>query len=214
MHIGTANCRNAAYDSGKYAWRLRRARLANLLNHIGCDVWALQEASRAMTNYMETIMPEYTFHRVPGQNKVLVYRTALTVTDRRTLVVSPTSAIPMLTVDGYNIVCIHGSYLGAGQRAVEKTALELHLRGISNVICAGDWNEPNPQIAGLVNTKNTQDGANENANSFHGWRKQKYGGRWIDNILVSPNLITDDLGLILTSYDDETDHNILTVDVG
>lgn len=219
LYVGTCNVRHRLSDVGtSHFWKLRRKRLANLLRHIACDVWALQETSQPWIDYLNSEMTEYTFLKSGANSIAIAYRNNLPVSDQRIYNTRPGRSIPLIQTGGTWIGSIHNTYNIAPARALEKASETALARTNRPLLLIGDWNEPDPQIDGMLNARDTLAGAGENVNSYHGWRRQPENGRWIDHALYTPDLAVSDLALIRTSIGAtrlwETDHNILTCRIG
>lgn len=205
--VGTCNARYAGLDTGKFIWKLRRARLGNLLTHTGANVYAFQELTEAMQKQLAEYMPGYEWFHARSRGRSIAWK-GVTATDKRNVLIAG-HTVPVVTFDnGVTVVSIHNDAYNPALRKLQTAQLAKAFSTQTKCILAGDYSTAAPSVNGFQNAKNVVDADNENWNSYHPFkRKPKKDAHWTDHLLYR-GLTCDALAQIVT--DTATDHNIIT----
>ena len=208
--VATANARYDNLDSKdkryrRFRWNLRKARFGNLLHKLSPDVICFQEFTRGMQNDLEQYLPEYNFFHARARGRAIAWKKGLNATNPRTVNIG--NPVAALTVEGYQIVSIHNNAYSAVIRESQENRLQQTFNGPRTII-AGDYAKPDPTLKGFYDSKDRVDATLEDYRTYRPWySKQKQDGRWVDHIMVSEDVETLSLSLVLTER--ASDHNIV-----
>lgn len=198
-------------------WKIRRTRLVNLLNHESFDIICFNELSNSRADYLAKHMGGYQWFKAKGTNKAIAWKPSVVeFVEGKTYLQNPGTLIPLVRFakDGTEFYCaaVHNSVF-AGLKDVDRAGMRALVASHTPLVLAGDFNDTSPSFPPLVNTRGDTVTTNDRANSFHGFKSQKYNGRWIDHVLVSPSFGVTASGMVYTYKVRTSDHNIVWADI-
>lgn len=206
-------------DTGRYAWfsGYRRWRYLRLLRRISPSVICAQEWDEVMLAWLTAKLGLAVYKPTAGNRPVCWLPGKWKRVDGRWIELSRrnfahAARLESRVVPGVRVwfVSIHLQTDAAIRRA-QISKLAAWVRTLPGpCVVAGDWNQPTAALPGFTSATVGVPVTNRRANSLHGWRPQRYDGKWIDHVLIR-GVESRYVALILTSADDETDHNVQRV---
>lgn len=217
--VNTNGRRIVARDTGRFAWITggRRWRYLRLLKRIAPSVICAQEWDEQMLAWLQPRLGLDVYKPTDGNRPVLWDRDKWRRIDGRWIELSRrnfahAARLESRVVPGVRIwwVSIH-LQTDATIRKAQISKLGAWVGKLPGAcVVAGDWNQSTAALPGFAQATVGAKVTNRRANSLHGWRRQRYEGKWIDHVLVR-GVESRYVDLILTSDLDESDHSILRV---
>lgn len=218
---------DTAPDTGRFTWWARRAAYLALLKREAPSLILFQELNDA-ARAGRISMQDYIFGKLThlakscpskGNRPIGYDKSKWRLIAERAVELSPRNWAHLAHVEqsGFRfwLVNVHLS-TDAATRLDQLAKLTRTLAGLPGaVVVAGDFNQPTVSLPGFRDAvKVAGKVTNRTARTLHGWRTQRYDGKHIDKVLIrdgdTTKISVRYLNVVLTSPNDETDHNMLT----
>lgn len=215
--VMVTNLRVSTADTGVFAWLLggRRRRAVRLLRRHNPDVILAQECDETQTPYVARKLGMAVVKPTAGNRPVFYRQEVLRLVSSKWADVGGRSYCHAALLDAQGArawyVSLHLS-TDATERRSQLIRLQAWLADLAqvcpNVVVGGDFNQSPVSLPGHMDVRGMVPAVgNREANSLHGWREQRWDGRWIDWLFLRGTITARFADLLLTSDLDESDHN-------
>ncbi len=216
--VMVANLRVSTADTGIYSWLLggRRQRVVKLLRRHNPVVILAQECDEIMTPYVSKKLGMEVVKTTAGNRPVFYRDETMRLVDKADTDVGGRSFCHAALLESTSgarawYVSLHLS-TDSTERGGQIIKLLAWLSELAivcpEIVVGGDFNQSPVTLNGYADIRTMVPVVgNREANSLHGWREQRWDGRWIDWLFIRGRISGRFADLLLTSDLDESDHN-------
>lgn len=208
--------RIVAKDTGRFAWITggRRWRYLRLLKKVGASVITAQEWDETMLKWLQEKMGFAVYKPTAGNRPIVWDPTKWKKIDGDWIDLDRRSFCHAVRLESLREPGVKVWFVSV-HLSTDSTVRPRQIKKLGDFVAelpgacvvGGDWNQSTAALPGF---RNATDGAkviNRKANSLHGWRPQRFDGKWIDHILLR-DVDSYYVELVLTSENDESDHSL------